>query len=245
MFEQFPKQRPELPPIYREIFQKHYLENREGLSRGSSLTRRMEAWMHQAVARDVCGLSGDLSTLEIGAGTLNHLPYENNVRVYDAIEPNEALVKALPERRGKVRDCYRDIFEVPSGRSYGRVISIATFEHLTDLPAVVARAGMLLKDGGSLRVAIPNEGRWPWTLGYRLTNGLEFRLRYKLDYDVIMKHEHVNTADEIEVVLRHFFADIRCRVFGLTRGLSFYRFYECRMPVRERCQAQLSSGGRH
>jgi len=36
-------------------------------------------------------------------------------------------------------------------------------------------------------------------------------------------------------VLEYFFEEVRCRVFGLTRALSLYRYYECRNPVVARC----------
>ena len=199
--------------------------------------------MHLQVAADVRGREEDVSTLEIGAGTLNHLDYEKNIRTLDVVEPGEDFLDAFPQRRSRVRHCYRDVFQIRDKKIYQRVISIATFEHLTDLPMVVAKAGMLLNDAGSLRVAIPNEGGVLWKLGYRLTNGIEFRLRHGLDYDLIMRHEHVNTAPEIESALRFFFADISCRVFGLTRRLSLYRFYACGRPDRERCAAFLEERG--
>jgi hypothetical protein len=42
-----------------------------------------------------------------------------------------------------------------------------------------------------------------------------------------MKYEHVNTAADIEAVLKHFFHQVKGSVFGLSKGLAFYRFYEC------------------
>jgi hypothetical protein len=199
--------------------------------------------MHLQVAADVRARAEDVATLEIGAGTLNHLDYEKDIRTLDVVEPGEDFLDAFPQRRSRVRHCYHEVFEIRGEQVYQRVISIATFEHLTDLPMVVAKAGILLNDTGSLRVAIPNEGEVLWKLGYRLTNGIEFRLRYGLDYDVVMRHEHVNTASEIESALRFFFADVSCRVFGLTRRLSLYRFYACGRPYRERCEAFLKERG--
>lgn len=79
-----------------------------------------------------------------------------------------------------------------------------------------------------------------WSLGWRLTTGLEFRWRYGQDYGHLMRHEHVNTAGEIEEVLQLFFADIRVRVLGVSRSLSLYRFLECRNVARERVTDFLS-----
>lgn len=53
-------------------------------------------------------------------------------------------------------------------------------------------------------------------MAWRLSTGVGFWLRNKLPYGVLMRHEHVNDAEEIEAVVRYFslkyvFADIRFR----------------------------------
>lgn len=233
MLSGFPKRRPDLPDAYRALYERLYKENREGASTASSLAQRMEAWMHRRVARDVRdGVARP--TLEIGAGTLNHLPYEPPGDAYDVVEPFRSLFEGSP-RLARVRHVYADVADVPADRRYARILSVATFEHVCDLPAMVARATALLEPAGVLRVAIPSEGGWLWRLGWTCTTGLEFRLRHGLDYGVIMRHEHVNTAAEVEAVLEHFFADVRIERFGLGRHLSLYEYLECRRPRLERC----------
>ena len=242
MFDDFPKERPSLPESYKKIFRKHNLENREGATRSSSLTKWMESWMHHQVAKDVCRLALDINpTLEIGAGTLNHLSYENAVRPYDVVEPDEDLLTPFLQRQNRVRSFYKDIFQIQGIKIYKRIISIATFEHLTDLPMLVAKAGLLLADEGVLRVAIPNERSLLWKLGYSLTTGIEFQIRYGLDYQKIMRHVHVNTAPQIEQVLKYFFSSTQCKVMGITKPISFYRFYVCRSPRTERCLSFLKN----
>ena len=85
----------------------------------------------------------------------------------------------------------------------------------------------LLRPSGQLRVAIPNEGTLLWDMGTRVT-GFVFRIKNGLDYQVLMRHEHLNSADEIEEVLSYYFSDIKCKVFGLSRKLAFYRYYKCK-----------------
>src|SRR5262249_26128276 len=152
---------------------------------------------------------------------------------YDVVEPFEELYEGSPYR-ARIATVYRDLGEI-RGRQFDRIISIATFEHLCDLPSVVARSGLLLAENGTLRVAIPSEGTLLWTLGWKLTTAVEFRLRHKLDYGVLMRHEHVNTAAEIAGVLRIFFKKVRRQVFGISHLLSFYQFFECSAPDLERC----------
>jgi len=230
-----------LPERYRQIYLDHYIRNREGGYRTTSLSQRLEGWMHRQVAADVAPSTparsgrepGDrpLATLEIGAGTLNHLRHEPPVGPYDIVEPFGELF-AESDQLARVRHRYSDIAEIPANVRYDRINSIAAFEHIVDLPPVVARAALLLEEGGALRVGIPNEGTLLWALGTRVT-GFEFKRRYGLDYQVLMRYEHVATADEIEAVLRHFFGSVACRVLGLNRVLAVYRFLECRRPVRD------------
>jgi hypothetical protein len=88
---------------------------------------------------------------------------------------------------------------------------------------MVRACARLLAAGGKLRVVIPSEGHWPWSLAWRIGTGLEFGLRYGLDYGVLMRHEHLNTADEIASELRAVFDSVEERWFGLSRTLSLYR----------------------
>jgi len=55
-----------------------------------------------------------------------------------------------------------------------------------------------------------------------------------------MRHEHVNTAREIEEVLNYFFADVKSSVFGLAKSISFYQFYACKQPRLDRCSSYLA-----
>ena len=109
------------------------------------------------------------------------------------------------------------------------------------MPELVARSALLLADGGSFRAGIPSEGTILWRLGWQLTTALDFRARHNLDYKVLMRYEHVNTAREIEEVLRYFFTDSRTSVFGLMRSLSFYQFFACAKPDLARCRSYLAT----
>ena len=244
MLDRFPKRRSPLPPEFERIYAEHYKENRSGGSPASSLAQRMEAWLHHCVAADVKrDPDTPRATLELGAGTLNQLKYEPQAGPYDVVEPFRSLFEDSPVLP-RVRNVYADIADVPGDARYDRITAVATFEHICNLPEVVARAGLLLNAGGSLRISIPSEGTPLWTLGWKVTTGLEFRLRHGLDYGVLMRHEHVNTAKEIEAVLRHFFRDVRTSVFGVSRGLSLYQFHACTAPDTDACRAYLAQLGR-
>ncbi len=247
IFTQYPKIRPDLPPAYQAIYAEHYKSNREGETTASGLAQWLESWLHKNVAADVVLSKDDLEhfhkTLEIGAGTLNQLAYEIPAH-YDIIEPFTELYKNSPSL-DLVQNTYVDIDEIDTAEQYDRIISVATLEHVVDLPKVVAKSCLLLAEGGSFRNSIPNEGRFLFKLGWQLTTGLEFKMKHKLDYEVLMKHEHVNTADEIEEVLHYFFKVNKCKVLGPNKAVSFYRFYESTQPDLARAKAYLAQSKSH
>jgi len=235
----FPKVRPDLPEAYREIYSEHYRTNRQGGSPASSLAQGLESWMHRQVARAANpALPG--ATLELGAGTLNQLPYEPENPAYDIVEPFVDLYQDSPYL-ARVRRVYADIGEAPASARYARITSVAVLEHIEDLPTTLAKSALLLEEDGVFLAAIPSEGGMLWRLGWSLTTGLEFRLRYRLDYGVLMRHEHVNTAKEIERLIRCLFGDVRVRSLGLGVQFSFYRFIEARNPRIELARAWLQA----
>jgi len=238
MFENYPKTRSELPPDFQRIYNEHYKNNREGESIGASLAQKMESWMHKKVAEDV-KKDTKKSTLEIGAGTLNQLKYEKT-EPYDIVEPFAELYANSPYKT-QIRHIYSDIDEIELSIKYDRITSIATFEHILDLPKVVAKSVLLLKESGVLKVAIPNEGTILWKLGWKFTTDIEFKLKYGLNYETLMKHEHVNTADEIEKILYYFFKKHHCSCFGIGKRFAFYRFYECFEPDVEMARKYLDN----
>lgn len=230
MFRNYPKTRRKLPERMEEVYASHYKSNREGASTAAGISQKMENWLHKKVASDV-NENHNKKTLEIGAGTLNQLMYEKSTH-YDVVEPFQELYRDSPllESIGTI---YNDIKEIDLSVKYDRITSIATFEHILDLPVVIAKTCLHLKESGSLRTSIPNEGTFLWKLGWKLTTGLEFKFKYGLDYGILMEHEHVNTAKEIEDILNYFYEDNRCSTFGIAKGIALYRFYESRGPKKD------------
>jgi SAM-dependent methyltransferase len=221
----YPKVRPPLPSDYARVYEREYKLNRDGGSFITHISSGLESWMHRRVAT---GRAGDV--LELGAGTLNQLSYEPANSGYDVVEPFEALYRGSADL-ARVRAVYADLSEVPAGQRYSRVTSVAVLEHLDDLPAIVARSGSLLRSGGVFQAGIPSEGGLLWTLAWKTTTGVAYWLRNRLDYGVLMRHEHLNTAAEIEAVVRYFFAGVRVARFPFPlRQLSFYSYLEAREP---------------
>lgn len=233
----FPKTRDDLPEDFQKVYDKFYQDNRAGNTPSSSVSRRLEQWMHRKVA--LGGKEGE-RILEIGAGSFNHLPYEKPTQAYDAIEPWDGLAK-VGTNQSKVRKIYKDMNELPKDAQYDRIVSVASLEHILDLPRVVAQSALLLDSKGVFRAGIPSEGTPLWDWGWRLTTGREFQRRYKLDFEVFARYEHVNDCFEIADVLRVFFGRVKIRCFGLARWISLYQVISCSEPRKDRAQAYLAN----
>lgn len=230
LLRSYPRRRPPLSPAHQASYVEHYRANRagEGIS---GIVMHLEAWMHREVARRPAD-----TILEIGAGNLNHVPYHPAARIYDAVEPFRELWEDSPHRHS-VRTIFRDITEIPQEPAYDQVISIAVLEHLTDLPFLLARSALLLREGGSLRAGFPSEGGLLWGLAWRCTTGVAYRLKRGLDYGAIMRHEHVNSAREILLLLRYFFAQVEVARFPAAwHALSFYTVVSAAAPRLDRCR---------
>ena len=211
----------------------HYRYNRAGKQGLSKTVVKLESWMHRKVSE---GMAGG-NVLEIGAGNLNHVPYLPQGCTYDAVEPFQELFEDSPYR-ARLQHVYSDLQEIPQNSSYDCVFSVAVLEHLTDLPFVLARAGLLLRDGGTFRAGFPSEGGLLWGLAWRFTTGIEYRLRRGLDYAAIMRHEHLNTAREILELLNYFYGHVEIARFPLPlEHLSFYTAAIASAPRLGRCRS--------
>ncbi len=238
LLDSYPRARPELPEPWRHIYRQVYASSRNGEGLLYGLTQHLESWMHRQIAAEQ---RPDERLLEIGAGTLNHLSWERQWRSYDVVEPFSDLYRDQPQA-GLVGNIYADISEVPRERIYDRIISIATLEHVVDLPATVAEAAMHLDAGGRFSAAIPSEGGLLWGLAWRASVGVSCRTRTGLNYGDLMRHEHVNTAHEILLILRHFFRRVRVRRFPTPwHHGSLYAHASCNNPDVDRCHRHLES----
>lgn len=228
----FPKSRPELPARHRAVYEREYALNRSGRGPLYAAVAKLEGWMHHAIA----ARKPNGPILELGAGGLNHLSFEAEASECDVCEPLADLLlnKPLPPQVRTVLKDYRELGNLEGG--YSKILSIAVLEHLEHLPYVVAQSALLLAPAGVFQAGIPSEGGALWGLSWRLSTGLAYRLRTGLDYGILMRHEHINTADEIEAIVRRFFADVKVRRFPFdAKHLSMYTYLEGTNSRREEC----------
>lgn len=236
--EGWPKTRAPLPPEYQRVYEAHMAINRGG---GSALNRAalwLEEWMHRSVASPPAN-----AVLELGAGSLNHVRFEPQATTYDVVEPlREVVEQSLPNTPhaiGYIGDYGALLQKSTESRSvYDKVVSVAVLEHLDCLPVAIASSALLLKPSGVFAAGIPSEGGRLWKWSWQATTGRAFKRRFGLDYSVLMEYEHINSAHEIESVLRHLFTDVSIRRFpGPSLETSIYTTLHARNPRVDRAEA--------
>ncbi len=177
LFETYPRRRPPLPAGWQAIYAETYKSSRDGQTFLYRLAQRLESWMHRVVSSSG---RGSLRILEIGAGTLNHVRYESAECAYDIVEPFRDLYLHREELE-RINEVFEDIADVPDSKTYGKIFSVAVLEHVSNLPSVVARSGLLLEKGGVFCAGIPSEGGFLWGLAWRCTVGLAAWLKLGLN----------------------------------------------------------------
>ncbi len=235
--KKYPKKRSNLSFKLKKIFKNEYKINRE-----NKVISFFEKWMHKNILR--FKNKSNVRTLEIGAGTLNHLSYENlnNKDLYDIVEPKKFLFqnKTLKE---KINNIYSDYTKVPI-KKYDRIISCATLEHLIDLPKFLAISAFKLKNKNSFHShSIPCEGYLAWTVANRYISGIMFKLRTGCSYNELMKHEHVNNYDEIHSLIKFFYNKVNVNFsypLFFSPHISFYANITFSKPKLNICRKYLN-----
>jgi hypothetical protein len=240
ILSRFPKKRLALSPEMEALHLDVLVANRERQTWLSKISNLLESWMHRQVA-DRGRAVPATRLLEIGAGTMNHVDFEPASICYDAVEPIEELYKGK-DVLARLANLYNDAKSIPEDTKYERIVSVATLEHLTELPFQVATSGLRLAEGGVFQVGIPCEGGFLWGFSWRISTAVAFRLKTGFNFADHMKYEHVNDAREIREVLSYFFREITVKRFPLPLfHLSLYEYIEARLPNAQRCRDYLES----
>lgn len=238
-FNQYPKKRPPLPQAYNDIHENEYLINRTSNNVANEIARKLEGWMHAKVA--AAAFKENETVLELGAGNLNHMPWEKTYLYYDVVEPFQKLLDASPNRQ-LVNNTYTKLSDIPKEKIYDRVISVAALEHMLDLPLELALSGMHLKENGLFCAGIPSEGGWLWKMAWKFGTGVAYKRRTGLDYAVVMQHEHVNSASEIISYTGYFFRKLTIKRFPLpSKNLSLYTSIIASNANKSRCEQFIES----
>jgi SAM-dependent methyltransferase len=149
-----------------------------------------------------------LETLEIGPGLGEHITFENlKNQQYSVIELRDNMADVLKKRFPSVKAYVGDIQKRTEfdDKQFDRVIAVHVLEHLPDLPSALREIHRILKDGGHFTAVIPCEGGLAYSFARCISTNQIFKKKFKMNYALLMKTEHVNQPIEIiEEITRDF-----------------------------------------
>ena len=61
----------------------------------------------------------------------------------------------------------------------------------------MAKLSLMLNKNGKFKHSIPSEGSFLWFISSRYISGTNFFLRFRLNFDTLLRHEHVNSAKKL------------------------------------------------
>jgi SAM-dependent methyltransferase len=148
-----------------------------------------------------------MCVLEIGPGSLPHKKlWQGSPEKFISVEVDDQFHRLAREKcqsdfygLTRLRGDYR--LELPD-ESVDVVLAFYSLEHLENLVENIDEICRILKPGGVLVGAVPNEGGLLWGLGRYVTTRRWIKKKYSLDYDKIIAWEHPNFVDEIRLALR-------------------------------------------
>lgn len=161
-------------------------------------------------------------TLEIGAGSGEHLKYErlneSQKKNYFCVDIRENMIAELhsrfPEINAIVGDC-QEHMDYEDGY-FDRIFAIHVLEHLPNLPAAVSEMHRLCdKSRGVLSVVIPCEGSFAYSIARKISAQRTFEARYKQSYNWFIEREHINRPYEIFGELLSYFSLISSTYFPI------------------------------
>jgi len=167
-------------------------------------------------------------TLEIGAGTGEHLKYERldeqQKTNYFAVDIRENMVaefrNKFPDIRAVVGDCQMHM-DFEDGY-FDRILAVHVLEHLPNLPAAVKEMHRLCdKNRGVLSIVIPCEGSLAYSIARKISAQRIFEARYKQSYRWFIEREHLSRPHEIFEELSPYFSLISSSYFPIPLKAEF------------------------
>ena len=217
-----------LPEKYEKIYKNFYKDYALSKTLIRKIISFFESWYHKQIAK--MGNKNEI-ILEIGCGSLNHINYEKGFLSYEVVEPKVFLLEQVQRKKKLiVSKIYTSLDKIPDHKNYSKIISIAVLEHVNNLEEHILQITNLLQPNGIFAVAIPAEGELLWWLAWRLTSGIGFWIKYRLDYGVIMRYEHIHNSKDILEKLKKYFYIYKIRSFPFNiRNFRIYITLECRL----------------
>jgi ubiquinone/menaquinone biosynthesis C-methylase UbiE len=163
---------------------------------------------HALVERPFGPDSAFPQVLEVGAGTLAHLPFvRHRFERYIASDFDQSVldaVKDAPRPKG-VELLKLDGSSLPfDDCSFNRLIATHVLEHVPFPHLAIQEWVRVLKPGGVLSLILPCDPGWAWRLG-RYLGPRKQAEKAGLPYDYYMAREHINSIFNLDQLLKYHF----------------------------------------
>lgn len=134
--------------------------------------------------------------VDLGCGRGDHFPFVNNSKVI-GIDIVEELLEEGKRLYPKMEFRREDIFNLSfANESLMSIVSIGVLEHLYPLKNALREINKVMADDGELLFGIPTEG-FVYRLGRKLTTKPHVEKTVGVDYDKLLKTEHVNKCKHV------------------------------------------------
>lgn len=147
---------------------------------------------------------GEEQVVDLGCGTGEHFPYIHSKKII-GVDVNEDRLQIARKNFPDIEIRNGDIFNLPfEDSSIPSIVSVATLEHLSSLEDALKEIGRIMVPGGEFVFCIPTEG-FLYRLGRNITIKRHVQKTTGVDYDELLKKEHVNECSSILRQLRNVF----------------------------------------
>ena len=236
LIKTYPRKRKKLNAEYNKIYKKFYNNHLNKKNIISFIIKNAEKLFHKLTYE---AKPKNINILELGAGNLDHVKYENFFR-YDVVEPEKRYYIKNKKALKKVNKIYRSIFSIPNNKSYDKIIAIATLDVIDNLPKFLSKIGVLMNKNSILCVGNSTIGSLSFYLTWRFTSGLYFFFKYRKNLRVLKDHESVNKFNEIVSLLKYFYKSVEIKMipnlFYLYKPTCFIKVKE---PDLKKCKRYL------
>lgn len=172
----------------------HYSGDQENLYKNVFI-RKLFDLGHHYIAQQGKNIQG--TVLDIGSGMGYHLQFEqiSAKRKYICLDKDKTMLDRILQPN--VKKIIGTCSDIPlKDHSVDEVIASHILEHLPKLDKDLQEIKRVLKKDGKLIVVLPCDPGFLWkTLTYITPSRWRLK-KLGLDYDVVMRHEHVNTFEK-------------------------------------------------
>lgn len=194
-------------PDYDEMV-RNWLSNYDAANYEGGLSAYVLRETHCLVEKPFSNMIHISQVLEVGAGTLAHLPFvRHRFDRYIASDFDEAVLEAASNRAlpHGVELMKLDGAALPfENDSFDRLIATHVLEHVPYPHKAVEEWVRVLKPGGVLSIILPCDPGWAWRMG-RMLGPRRQAQAAGLPYDYYMAREHVNSIFNLRELLKFHF----------------------------------------